>query len=112
MPQSREHLSICNLLNIRTGIIAVTKVDLMDDDWLELVIEDERIVSQIREFYKTKNEMTVRNFKDCCGVPGKYAIIFLNHLDSIGITRRMGAVRILLNKEEKQEKNMAETVVR
>jgi selenocysteine-specific elongation factor len=38
MPQTREHLAILDLLEIRGGIVAVTKIDLVDDpDWLELV---------------------------------------------------------------------------
>jgi selenocysteine-specific elongation factor len=40
MPQSREHLHICNLLKIKSGLIAITKADLIEKDWLELV-EDE-----------------------------------------------------------------------
>ncbi|MEW6002132.1 MAG: selenocysteine-specific translation elongation factor [Nitrospirota bacterium] len=40
MPQSREHLYICNLLKIKSGLIAVTKADLVENDWLELVIDD------------------------------------------------------------------------
>jgi selenocysteine-specific elongation factor len=35
-PQSEEHLRILELLGIRHGIIALTKVDLVDDEWLEL----------------------------------------------------------------------------
>lgn len=42
MPQSREHLHICNLLKIKSGIIAITKVDLVENDWLELVEDDTR----------------------------------------------------------------------
>ncbi|MDA8082824.1 MAG: selenocysteine-specific translation elongation factor [Nitrospiraceae bacterium] len=42
MPQSREHLAICNLLRIKSGIIAVTKSDLVDPEWLELVQDDIR----------------------------------------------------------------------
>ena len=38
MPQTREHLAILDLLDIRRGVIALTKCDLVDDsDWLELV---------------------------------------------------------------------------
>ncbi|HUS93551.1 MAG TPA: selenocysteine-specific translation elongation factor [Patescibacteria group bacterium] len=38
MPQTKEHLAILDLLEIQSGIIVVTKVDLIDDpDWLELV---------------------------------------------------------------------------
>jgi selenocysteine-specific elongation factor len=40
MPQTREHLAICNLLGMTTGFVALTKVDLVDDEWLELVRED------------------------------------------------------------------------
>lgn len=40
MPQSREHLHICNLLRIKSGLIAITKSDLVEKDWLDLV-EDE-----------------------------------------------------------------------
>lgn len=40
MPQSREHLSICNILKIKSGLIAVTKSDLVEKEWLELVCEE------------------------------------------------------------------------
>jgi selenocysteine-specific elongation factor len=42
MPQTREHLHICTLLGIRTGFVALTKIDMVDEDWLELVREDVR----------------------------------------------------------------------
>ncbi len=42
MPQSREHLAICELLKIKDGIIALTKADLVEQDWLRLVTEDVR----------------------------------------------------------------------
>jgi len=38
MPQTREHLAILDLLAVQRGVVALTKVDLIDDpDWLELV---------------------------------------------------------------------------
>jgi len=40
MPQTREHLAICRLLQIKTGLIALTKTDLVEPDWLELVRDD------------------------------------------------------------------------
>ncbi len=43
MPQSREHLAICELLKIKAGIVIITKADLVDDDWLQLVTDDVRI---------------------------------------------------------------------
>jgi len=37
MPQTREHLDIINLLEVKKGIVVVTKADLVDEEWLELV---------------------------------------------------------------------------
>ena len=36
MPQTREHLAILDLLNVRRGLVALTKADLVDGDLLEL----------------------------------------------------------------------------
>jgi len=46
MPQTREHFEICSLLRIKNGIIAITKTDLVDEEWLEMVKGD------IEEFVK------------------------------------------------------------
>ena len=40
MPQTREHMEICTLLGIKHGFVVLTKTDLVDEEWLELVIED------------------------------------------------------------------------
>lgn len=40
MPQTREHLDILRLLGVDRGLVAITKRDLVDDDWLELVREE------------------------------------------------------------------------
>jgi selenocysteine-specific elongation factor len=40
MPQTREHLAILRLLGVERGVVALTKCDLVDDEWRELVIED------------------------------------------------------------------------
>ena len=40
MPQTREHLEICTLLGIKAGMVALTKTDMVDEEWLELVTED------------------------------------------------------------------------
>jgi selenocysteine-specific elongation factor len=42
MPQTREHLDICQLLGVRRGVVALTKVDMVESDWLELVSEEVR----------------------------------------------------------------------
>ena len=46
MPQTREHLEICELLGVKTGLVVLTKKDLVDEDWLELVKEEVREVLQ------------------------------------------------------------------
>jgi selenocysteine-specific elongation factor len=46
MPQTREHLEICTLLGVQHGMVAVTKIDTVDEEWLELALED------IRDFVK------------------------------------------------------------
>ena len=41
MPQTREHLNICNLLKIKTGLVAITRIDLVEDsDMVELCQEE------------------------------------------------------------------------
>jgi len=42
MPQTREHFEILQLLGIPKGIIALTKIDLADEEWRELVTEEIR----------------------------------------------------------------------
>ncbi len=46
MPQTREHLAICDLLHVKKGLIALTKMDMVEKDWLVLV-QDE-----VRDFVK------------------------------------------------------------
>lgn len=40
MPQTIEHLAILDLLEITQAVVAITKTDLVDQDWLELVSEE------------------------------------------------------------------------
>jgi len=40
MPQTREHLQICTLLGIRQGFVALTKVDMVEPEWLTLVRDE------------------------------------------------------------------------
>ncbi|MCL7488894.1 MAG: selenocysteine-specific translation elongation factor [Desulfobulbaceae bacterium] len=45
MPQTTEHFEICQLLGIKDGIIVLTKKDLVEEEWLDMVQED------IREYF-------------------------------------------------------------
>ena len=47
MPQTREHVAILDLLGISNGVVALTKRDLVDDEWLDLVQAD------VEEFLST-----------------------------------------------------------
>src|SRR4051794_12056610 len=46
MPQTREHLAILGLLGVEHGVVAITKCDLVDADWLALVEDDVRTALQ------------------------------------------------------------------
>jgi len=40
MPQTTEHLEICQLLGVKKGLVVLTKKDLVEQEWLEMVTED------------------------------------------------------------------------
>src|SRR5512136_1525273 len=42
MPQTREHLDICRLLGVPRGVVALTKIDLADEELRELARDDLR----------------------------------------------------------------------
>jgi selenocysteine-specific elongation factor len=42
MPQTREHLDILDLLDVRHGIVVLSKTDLVDEEWTELMAEEVR----------------------------------------------------------------------
>jgi selenocysteine-specific elongation factor len=42
MPQTREHLEICQLLGVKRGMVVLTKKDMVEPDWLDLVTEEVR----------------------------------------------------------------------
>jgi selenocysteine-specific elongation factor len=42
MPQTIEHFEICHLLGVRDGLIVLTKKDMVDQEWLDMVTEEVR----------------------------------------------------------------------
>ncbi len=47
MPQTKEHLAILDLLGIQRGVVVITKKDLVDEEWLDLVKMDrEELISK------------------------------------------------------------------
>lgn len=42
MPQTEEHLDILHLLGVDKGVVVITKIDMVDQDWLDLMQEEVR----------------------------------------------------------------------
>lgn len=42
MPQTREHFEICKLLGVSQGLVLITKKDMVEEEWLEMVEEEVR----------------------------------------------------------------------
>ena len=40
MPQTREHFEICSLLGVSNGLVIITKIDMVEPDWLDMVEEE------------------------------------------------------------------------
>jgi selenocysteine-specific elongation factor len=40
MPQTREHVAIAELLGVPAAVVALTKIDLVEPEWLELAVDD------------------------------------------------------------------------
>ena len=40
MPQTKEHFEILKILNVKKGIILINKIDLVENDWINLVVSD------------------------------------------------------------------------
>jgi len=51
MPQTTEHLNILDLIGVKNGIVVITKADMVDREWLDMVTEDvkDRIKGTILE---------------------------------------------------------------
>ncbi len=76
MPQTKEHMEICTLMGIKHGFIALTKIDMVDEELMELAMED------IKEF-------TIGTFLEdapivpVSSVTGQGLDVFIKTLDEI-----------------------------
>ncbi len=76
MPQTREHLDILNLLGIEKGIICLTKCDLVDDEWREMVKLE--ILEEVKNtFLKDANIIEI-GFNDEAGLTN-----LKNHIEEL-----------------------------
>ena len=58
MPQTREHFDICRLLGVSSGIVVVTKADMVDPEMIELV-RDEIAETTLGSFLENAQVITV-----------------------------------------------------
>ena len=105
MPQTKEHFEILNLLNIPVGVIAINKIDLADDDWLDLVeldiselvqgsfMENAPILKVSAETGDGVEELKATLLDICTSVPEKQDRgIFRLHVDRVFSMRGYGTV--------------------
>lgn len=67
MPQTKEHLDILRLLDVKNGVVALTKADMVDPEWLEVVEDDVR--SQLKETFLEEAPIIRVNSLKGTGVP-------------------------------------------
>jgi selenocysteine-specific elongation factor len=75
MPQTREHLAILDLLGADRGVVALTKADLVDEDWLELVRND---VQEVID----KTSLAGSPIVACSAVTGQGLPVLLDVIDA------------------------------
>ena len=81
MPQTKEHLAILDLLEIKRGIVVITKKDLVDEEWLSLVtLEIEEVI-----------EPTI-----LCGAP----VVAVSALTGEGLPNLISTIEQLLDSTE------------
>ncbi|MCK5076130.1 MAG: selenocysteine-specific translation elongation factor [Calditrichia bacterium] len=84
MPQTEEHIDILNLLNINEGLVVITKTDLVEPDWLELVKEE--VDTLIQNCFNSKKN-----------------IICVDSLSGNGLTELKDQLKFLLEKISKRK---------
>src|SRR5216117_3835605 len=73
MPQTREHLAICSLLRIKTGVVVLTKTDLVEPDWLALVRDD--VATLVRATFLEGAPILAVSAKTGAGLPELRAVL-------------------------------------
>ena len=66
MPQTIEHINILDLLGVKEGIVVITKSDMVDKDWLELVVDD--VKDQLSESFLKDSPVVVVSSKTNEGI--------------------------------------------
>lgn len=105
MPQTKEHIEILSFLGIHRAIIAVTKSDKVDEDWMELVKDDVNQVVHDTSFEDAEiqfvdsvsgtgiSDLTRKVREKLGGVPRKQADgPFRLHVDQVFVVQGQGTV--------------------
>jgi selenocysteine-specific elongation factor len=79
MPQTREHLDICQLLGVKIGVVALTKADMVDEEWLEMVTDD------VRE-YLSGSFLEAAPIVPCSSVTGQGKVELLAAVDEAAVS--------------------------
>jgi selenocysteine-specific elongation factor len=116
MPQTLDHLEVLNFVKAKSGIVVLSKADLVDDETLELAELEirevlagkflegkpvipfsamEEIKEKVREKILQEGSLTLQGSKEVLGYGRTRGVAVLEHLDSIGLTYRVGDERFL-----------------
>jgi len=73
MPQTKEHLDICTLLKVKKGLIILTKMDMVDRDFLDLVKEE--VVDAVKHTFLKDAPMVAVSSTTGEGIPGMISVL-------------------------------------
>lgn len=73
MPQTREHFEILQLLNVKKGIVVLTKADMVDEDWLSMIQED--VASEFQGTFLENAPVCVVDSKSKRGIPELISLV-------------------------------------
>ena len=94
LQMDQKHISdILNILAKEGSTIRISETYFIPDKVYQ------EMMGRLRGFFATKKEMTVADFRDLLNTTRKYALPFLEYLDSHKVTIRTGDVRKLLLKQ-------------
>jgi selenocysteine-specific elongation factor len=93
-PSVKESLAALNE-ELLAVLLAQRRLVQVSDDVLFLAETYDEIVERTRAYLQANGSITVAQFRDLFDTSRKYALGFLEHLDAVGVTKRVGDERVL-----------------
>jgi selenocysteine-specific elongation factor len=93
-PSVKESLAALNE-ELLAALLAQRYLVQVSDDVLFLAATYDEIVERTRSYIQSNGSITVAQFRDLFDTSRKYALGLLEHLDSEGVTKRVGDERVL-----------------